>query len=273
MAYAEIQPSTITIERLHKYYDVPKKGRSGKTGDLHYIIKDIDLVIRSGEFFVLLGPSGCGKSTLLNIIAGFVSKTGGNLRVGGVEIDRPGRERAVVFQQADSSLFPWLTVRQNVEFGLKMRRLPKGQRREISDRYIRLVGLFGHEDKFPRELSGGMKQRVQLARVLANDPVILLMDEPFGALDAMTRRTMQKELSQIWQETGKTVIFVTHDIQEAVLLGERIAVMSHGPDARISDLYDVPLGYPRDVSSSEFLALQRRVQAHFDAELEGAGYP
>lgn len=276
MALTDSSSTTITIERLHKSYDQPKPGKpgkSGKAGDVHYIIKDIDLVIRSGEFLVLLGPSGCGKSTLLNIIAGFVSKSGGSLRVGEVEIDKPGRERAVVFQQADSSLFPWLTVRQNVEFGLKMRKLPKEQRREISDRYIRLVGLFGHENKFPRELSGGMKQRVQLARVLANDPLILLMDEPFGALDAMTRRTMQKELSQIWRETGKTVIFVTHDIQEAVLLGERIAVMSHGPDARIADLHEVPLGYPRDFSSPEFQALQRNVQSHFDAELEGAVYP
>lgn len=273
MAIADSSSTTITIESLHKSYDHPKPGRSGKTGDVHYIIKDIDLVIKSGEFFVLLGPSGCGKSTLLNIIAGFVSKTGGQLRVGDVEVEKPGRERAVVFQQADSSLFPWLTVRQNVEFGLKMRKLPKEKRKEISDRYIRLVGLFGHENKFPRELSGGMKQRVQLARVLANDPTILLMDEPFGALDAMTRRTMQKELGQIWRETGKTVVFVTHDIQEAVLLGQRIAVMSPGPGAHISDIYEVSLPYPRDAATPEFQALQRKVQAHFDAELEGAGYP
>lgn len=259
--------NTITIEQLNKSY------ADHKPGSIHYIIKDIDLVIKGGEFFVLLGPSGCGKSTLLNIIAGFVSKSGGNLKVGDVEISKPGRERAVVFQQADSSLFPWLTVRQNVEFGLKMKKMPKDQRRVISDRFIRLVGLFGHENKFPRELSGGMKQRVQLARVLANDPAILLMDEPFGALDAMTRRTMQKELSQIWEETNKTVIFVTHDIQEALLLGGRIAVMSHGPNARITDIYDVPMTYPRDPSQSEFQALHRKIQSHFDAELEGGLHP
>jgi NitT/TauT family transport system ATP-binding protein len=133
--------------------------------------------------------------------------------------------------------------------------------------------LFGHENKFPRELSGGMKQRVQLARVLANDPAILLMDEPFGALDAMTRRIMQKELSQIWRETGKTVIFVTHDIQEALLLGERIAVMSTGPNARISSIYQVPLEYPRDPASPALNELHRRIQSHFDAELEGGLYP
>ncbi|TCM93059.1 NitT/TauT family transport system ATP-binding protein [Paenibacillus sp. BK033] len=263
-------PNTITIERLNKSYSEVKPGSGGS---VHYIIKDIDLVVKGGEFFVLLGPSGCGKSTLLNMIAGFVSKTGGSLRVGNDEVDKPGKERAVVFQQADSSLFPWLTVRQNVEFGLKMKKMPKDQRKEISDRYIRLVGLYGHENKFPRELSGGMKQRVQLARVLANDPAILLMDEPFGALDAMTRRIMQKELSQIWRETGKTVIFVTHDIQEALLLGQRIAVMSTGPNAKISSIYQVPLGYPRDPASPELNELQRHIQSHFDAELEGGMYP
>jgi NitT/TauT family transport system ATP-binding protein len=258
--------TTITIERLEKSYADPGKAA---TGDVHYIIKNIDLVIKGGEFFILLGPSGCGKSTLLNIIAGFVAKSGGRLRLGNKEIDRPGRDRAVVFQQADSSLFPWLTVRENVEFGLKMRKMPKAERREISDRFIRLVGLSGHENKFPRELSGGMKQRVQLARVLANDPDILLMDEPFGALDAMTRRTMQHELSQIWRETGKTVIFVTHDIQEAILLGQRIAIMSAGPNARITDIYDVPITYPRDPGSPEFIDLLRQVQRHFEDETEG----
>ncbi|MFD1954219.1 ABC transporter ATP-binding protein [Paenibacillus thailandensis] len=256
---AEALPAnTITIEQVSKSYSEPK------AGSLHYIIKDVDLVIKGGEFFVLLGPSGCGKSTLLNMIAGFVSKTGGALKIGDVEISRPGRDRAVVFQQADSSLFPWLTVRQNVEFGLKMKKVPRRERGDISDRFIRMVGLAGHENKFPRELSGGMKQRVQLARVLANDPEILLMDEPFGALDAMTRRTMQKELGQIWRETGKTVIFVTHDIQEALLLGQRIGIMSAGPSSRISHIYEVPLAYPRDASLPEFHKLDRTIQSHFD---------
>lgn len=261
--------TTITIEQLEKSYADPAQARKG---GVHYIIKNINLVIKGGEFFILLGPSGCGKSTLLNIIAGFVAKSGGRLRLGNREIDRPGRERAVVFQQADSSLFPWLTVRENVEFGLKMRRMPKAERRETADRYIRLVGLAGHEDKFPRELSGGMKQRVQLARVLANDPDILLMDEPFGALDAMTRRTMQHELSRIWRQTGKTVIFVTHDIQEAILLGQRIAIMSAGPNARITDIYDVPFDYPRDPGAPAFIGLLRKVQRHFGEE-EGERHP
>lgn len=268
MSLASVKPvaskkHTITIEGLNKsYHDHPGSG-SGN-GDIHYIIKDVDLVIKGGEFFVLLGPSGCGKSTLLNMIAGFISKTSGNLRVGGSDIDKPGRDRAVVFQQADSSLFPWLTVRQNVEFGLKMKKVPKRDRRVVSEQYIDLVGLTGHGDKLPRELSGGMKQRVQLARVLANDPEILLMDEPFGALDAMTRRTMQKELVRIWRQTDKTIVFVTHDIQEAILLGGRIGIMSPGPSSKISHIYDIPLTYPREVSAVEFYEYHSRIQAHFD---------
>ncbi|MBP1999651.1 NitT/TauT family transport system ATP-binding protein [Paenibacillus shirakamiensis] len=255
--------NTINIHQLNKSYEEPK------AGNIHYIIKDVDLVIRDGEFLVLLGPSGCGKSTLLNMIAGFVAKSGGQLTIGGREVDRPGKDRAVVFQQADSSLFPWLTVRENVEFGLKMKRTPRKKRQEISDHYLAMVNLAGHEDKFPRELSGGMKQRVQLARVLSNDPAILLMDEPFGALDAMTRRSMQKELSTIWRQTHKTVIFVTHDIQEALLLGQRIAVMSAGPASQITDIYEVPFSYPRDVTSSDFLRLDQQIQSHFDESLGG----
>lgn len=251
---------TIHIERLSKSYG------ELAAGDVHYIIKDVDLVIKGGEFFVLLGPSGCGKSTLLSIIAGFVSKSGGTLRVDNVEVNKPGQDRAVVFQQADSSLFPWLTVRENVEFGLRMKKLPKAQRRVISDHYLGLVGLSGHAEKFPKELSGGMKQRVQLARVLANDPAILLMDEPFGALDAMTRRTMQKELVGIWREAAKTIIFVTHDIQEALLLGERIGIMSAGPTSNITAVYDNALPYPRDVASPEFYALYNRIQSHFEED-------
>ncbi|MCG7377558.1 ABC transporter ATP-binding protein [Paenibacillus sp. ACRSA] len=250
--------SAIEIEQLRKSYN------DVTAGDVHYIIKDVNLVIRGGEFFVLLGPSGCGKSTLLNMIAGFISKSSGQLKVNASEILKPGKDRAMVFQQADSSLFPWLTVRQNVEFGLRMAHVPKADRKAISDRFIAMVGLNGHESKFPKELSGGMKQRVQLARVLANDPAILLMDEPFGALDAMTRRTMQKELVNIWRETNKTVIFVTHDIQEALLLGERIGIMSVGPSSNITDIYDVNLPYPRNIASEELGALYERIGSHFE---------
>lgn len=249
---------TIQIEQLRKSYN------EQKNGELHYIIKDINLVIKGGEFFVLLGPSGCGKSTLLNMIAGFISKSGGQLKLDNMEINKPGRERAMVFQQADSSLFPWLNVRENVEFGLRMKKLPKPERRIISDRYIELVGLSRHERKYPKELSGGMKQRVQLARVLANDPAILLMDEPFGALDAMTRRTMQRELVNIWKETHKTVIFVTHDIQEALLLGERIGIMSVGPASNITHIYNNALTYPRDITTPDFHQLYNDIQSHFE---------
>lgn len=252
-----VKTNTIFIERLRKSFS------AGTAAEPHYIIKDVDLVVKGGEFFILLGPSGCGKSTLLSMIAGFVGKTEGRLSVDGEEIRKPGRDRAMVFQQADASLFPWLTVRENVEFGLRMKHIPRKERRESSDRFIRLVGLEGHEDKFPDALSGGMKQRVQLARVLANDPAILLMDEPFGALDAMTRRTMQNELIRIWQETGKTVIFVTHDIQEAILLGQRVGIMSVGPASRITDIYEVPLSYPRTITDSAFNAHYSSIQRHF----------
>ncbi|SEK50278.1 NitT/TauT family transport system ATP-binding protein [Paenibacillus sp. cl141a] len=257
---AASRQNEIHIEQLNKSYTQA----SASAGGLHYIIQDVNLAVKGGEFFVLLGPSGCGKSTLLSLIAGFVSKTSGQVRVGEKEVERPGQDRAVVFQQADSSLFPWLTVRENVEFGLRMKRMPAEKRKEISGEFIELVGLAGHESKYPRELSGGMKQRVQLARVLSNDPSILLMDEPFGALDAMTRRTMQRELVRIWQDTDKTVIFVTHDIQEALLLGGRIGIMSAGPSSKITDIYEVPLAYPRDLSDPAFHALHNQIQSHFD---------
>jgi NitT/TauT family transport system ATP-binding protein len=229
-----------------------------------YVLENVDLTIQGGEFFILLGPSGCGKSTLLSIIAGFIKNTSGEVLVDNEKVMKPGRNRGVVFQQADSALFPWLTVKENVEFGLKMENIPKNIREEKSSHFIDLVGLKGHEGKFPKELSGGMKQRVQLARVLANDPDILLMDEPFGALDAMTRRTMQQELVRIWKEMNKTIIFVTHDIQEALLLGQRVGVMSVGPSSNISTIYEVPLAYPRDFTDKEFHLIYQKIQSHFD---------
>lgn len=253
-------PETIYVNRVSKSFEEPVTDKSC------YILKDASLAVKGGEFFILLGPSGCGKSTLLNLIAGFTEVTKGELRLGESKIKKHGKERAMVFQNADSALFPWLTVRENVEFGLRMKKLPGKERRQISDKYIGLVGLTGHEKKFPEELSGGMKQRVQLARVLANNPGILLMDEPFGALDAMTRRTMQKELVNIWRQTSKTVIFVTHDIQEALLLGQKIGVMSLGPDSKITDIYDVNLPYPRDITAPEFNHLYETIEKHFEGE-------
>lgn len=251
--------NSIILENLNKKYNQSSKD---------YILKNIDLKLTGGEFFILLGPSGCGKSTLLNIIAGFIDKTEGNLLVNGKEVYRPGRERGMVFQHPDASLFPWLTVRENIEFGLKMNKVKKIDRNETSDYYLDLVGLTAHADKFPSELSGGMKQRVQIARVLANDPEILLMDEPFGALDAQTRRIMQRELVKIWGKTGKTIIFVTHDIQEALILGEKIGIMSKSPSANIYKTFDVPISYPRDITSNEFNKLYKTLLREFEEEDE-----
>ncbi|MFT8314370.1 MAG: ABC transporter ATP-binding protein [Clostridium sp.] len=252
--------NSIVIEHLNKSYNESSKNES------KYVLEDINLNLDGGQFFILLGPSGCGKSTLLNIIAGFIEKTEGNVLIGNKKVDKPGRERAVVFQHPDASLFSWLNVKENVEFGLKMKRVSKEEKSKISSKYIELVGLTGHEKKFPHELSGGMKQRVQLARVLANDPQILLMDEPFGALDAQTRRIMQKELVRIWLETKKTVVFVTHDIQEALILGQKIGIMSKSPSASIYKIYDVDFPYPRNITSSEFNEQYRKLLGEFEEE-------
>jgi NitT/TauT family transport system ATP-binding protein len=230
--------------------------------DPTYVLKDVDLTIKKGEFYILLGPSGCGKSTLLNIIAGFSDLSIGDLQIVTSNTGRDGR--GFVFQSADSALFPWLTVEENISFGLKMKKVPKEERKKVANKFINLTGLAGHGQKFPDNLSGGMKQRVQLARVLANEPEILLMDEPFGALDAMTRRTMQNELIRIWKETNKTVIFVTHDIQEAIILGQKIGIMSVGPGSKIDTTYEVDLAYPRDITSVKFNTYYKQVQAHFE---------
>lgn len=257
---SSLEEKGILIEHISKKYT--NNGNDSKS--IHNVIKDVNLEIKGGEFHILLGPSGCGKSTLLNIIAGFLTKTEGKITIDGRNIKKPGRDRGVVFQNADSAIFPWLTVRGNVEYGLKMKGMGSKDRRVISSNYIKLVGLETHEDKYPRELSGGMKQRVQIARSLANNSEILIMDEPFGALDAHTRRIMQNELVKIWQQTKKTIIFVTHDITEAILLGQRISIMSTAPDAYIYKIYDVKLPYPRNVTSPEFGELFGRVQSHFD---------
>lgn len=204
----------------------------------------IDLDIGDDEFLTVLGPSGCGKTTLLNIIAGFDHPTNGDVRLDGEAILKPGPDRGVVFQHF--ALFPWKTVLQNVLYGLEKQRLPREERTRRAREYIDLVGLAGFEDSYPSQLSGGMKQRAAIARTLAIDPRILLMDEPFGALDAQTRSLMQAELLRIWQRSRKTVIFVTHDVQEAVFLAERIAVMSARP-GRIKEI----------------------VEAHFDKEDPG----
>lgn len=202
----------------------------------------VSLRIRRGEFISLLGPSGCGKSTLLNIVAGFQSATSGQILQNGRKITKPDPSRTVVFQ--DYALFGWMTVQQNVEFGLKAKGMPKAQRAEIARALIATVQLSGFEDKLPHQMSGGMKQRAAIARALAPDPDILLMDEPFGALDAQTRVLLQEEIARISSETRKTVIFVTHGIDEAVFLADRVVVMSPRP-GRVRNEVLVPLPRPR----------------------------
>jgi NitT/TauT family transport system ATP-binding protein len=259
----------IRIEELSKSYDSPEtlRGAEKKKGKAPvYVLKDINLRIEAGEFHIFLGWSGCGKSTLLNIIAGFVEKTSGRVLVDQEEVARPGFDRGVVFQNADSAIFPWITVWKNVEYGLKIRKVPQKEREAVVKRCISLVGLDGHEKKYPHELSGGMKQRVQIARSMANNPKILLMDEPFGALDAQTRRLMQNELIKIWQETRKTILFVTHDIQEAVYLGQKISILSRSPDARIMETLDIPFPHYRDLAAAETAALVQHIQGFFDIE-------
>jgi NitT/TauT family transport system ATP-binding protein len=228
-------------------------------GGTYLALQDFDLDIAPGELFCLLGTSGCGKTTVLNIIAGFEAATAGRVELNGREIRGPGVERGVVFQ-GDDSLYPWLTALGNVEFGLRMRRMPKRERQDRARRYLDLVGLKGQDEKHPTELSGGMKQRIQIARVLANEPAMLLMDEPFAALDAQTRAVMQAELIEVWRATGKTVLFITHDIDEAVMLATRIGVMHAGPASRIKGIIDVDLGpAERDRTHDRSVAVYRQV--------------
>jgi NitT/TauT family transport system ATP-binding protein len=224
----------------------------------------IDLVIPKGEFVCMIGASGCGKSTLLRIIAGFEEPTTGEVSIDGKTIAGPGSDRGMVFQ--DYALFPWMTVRENISFGPRQRKLPRAEIDKTTNEFVRMVGLERFADRYPNQLSGGMKQRVAIARVLANDANILLMDEPFGALDALTREQLQNELLQIWKRTGVTIIFVTHSVEEAVLLADRVLVMSAGPGQIDSD-FRIELARPRDVSSPEFNALRRDIARRLTSHL------
>jgi NitT/TauT family transport system ATP-binding protein/sulfonate transport system ATP-binding protein len=224
----------------------------------------VDLTIPKGEFVCLIGASGCGKSTLLRIIAGFEEPTTGDVSMDGNAITGPGRDRGMVFQ--DYALFPWMTVRENISFGPRQRRLPREEIAKTTDEFVRMVGLERFAERYPNQLSGGMKQRVAIARVLANNANILLMDEPFGALDALTREQLQNELLQIWKRTGVTTIFVTHSVEEAVLLADRVLVMSAGPGLIDSD-FSIDLARPRDVSSPEFNVLRRDIARRLTSHL------
>lgn len=219
----------------------------------------VDLDVADNEFVTVVGPSGCGKSTLMNIVAGLETPTSGEVLVDGSGVTGPGPERGVIFQQY--ALFPWLTVRKNVEFGLKVAGLPAAERRERAEHYVRLVGLEQFADALPKTLSGGMKQRCAIARAYAVNPSILLMDEPFGALDALTRVRLQEQLLDTWSTEKRTVLFITHDVDEAVFLAGRVVVMAARP-GRIHEVIDVDLPYPRteDVRlSPEFAELRNRV--------------
>ena len=230
-------------------------------GSNYAAVKDFALDIEPGEFFCLLGTSGCGKTTVLNMVAGFEAASSGRVEIAGQAIRGPGADRGAVFQ-GDDSLYPWLTALGNIEFGLKMRGLAKAERREKALHYLELVGLRGQESKHPTELSGGMKQRIQIARVLANEPQMLLMDEPFAALDAHTRAAMQTELLRIWRATGKTVLFITHDIDEAIVLATKIGVMHAGPASKLKGIIDVTLTEAeRDRTHDRFVATYRQVHA------------
>lgn len=223
------QTAEIVVDAVTHTYS-PARGR------LVTALDSVSLQVRQGEFLALLGPSGCGKSTLLYLMGGFLPVMQGSITVGGRPVVGPGPDRGIVFQHF--ALYPWKTVRQNVLYGLEKQRLPRAEREAQADQFIRMVHLSGFEDSYPSQLSGGMKQRVAIARTLAMDPAILLMDEPFGALDAQTRSIMQEELLAILSNTRKTVVFVTHDVQEALLLADRIAVMSARP-GRIKEIVDV----------------------------------
>lgn len=225
------------------------------------VLDKINFTVEPGSFVCLLGPSGCGKSTVLNTIAGFIRPTKGTVLVDEQIVTKPGADRGFVFQQY--SLLPWKTTSQNVEFGLRIKGIAKAKRRELVNEYLNRVGLYNHRNSYPHQLSGGMKQRASIVRALINSPSVLLMDEPFSALDAQTRHMMQELLMEIWQEFKTTVIFVTHDIEEAVLLGDRILVMGVNP-GHIKEDIAIDLPRPRhidDTLTPEFMQISRRILA------------
>ena len=230
------------------------------------VLKNINFRMSSEDFVVIIGPSGCGKSTLLNIIAGFVAPTLGQVMVRGSRVEEPGPERAMVFQ--DYALLPWLNARENVEIGLRIQKVPRAERRARALRVLDLVGLSASAELPVYKMSGGMQQRVSIARALALEPVVLLMDEPFGAVDAFQRATMQRELTRIWKATKASIIFVTHSLEEAIFLGNRVLAMTPGGIGITGEL-TIDLPRPRDPMSMEFAALKRKLFSMLTAHLEG----
>jgi len=247
---------TLVIENLIKKF--PKEDTELTA------IENFNMVVKDEEFVCILGPSGCGKTTILRIIAGLEAKTSGSIRLDDREITGPGQDRGMVFQEF--ALFPWRTVQKNVEFGLEIKKVPKEERTRIANDFITLVGLKGFENSYPFQLSGGMKQRVGIARALANNPEVLLMDEPFGALDAQTRNLMQRELLRIRQQTKKTIVFITHSVDEACFLADRVVVMTGRPGA-VKEIFVIDAPQPRDRASVEFANLRKRILAELEREV------
>ena len=249
----------IRIEHLTKIFDSDGKNIRA--------IEDLNLDIAEGEFVSLIGPSGCGKTTVLRMIAGLETPTEGVIYERGKKVEGPGPDRGMVFQEF--ALFPWRTVIKNIEFGLEIKGIPKEKRREIALNYIDLVNLEGFENAHPNELSGGMKQRVGIARALANEPDVLLMDEPFGSLDAQTRNIMQDELLDIWEKTNKTIVFVTHSVDEALYLSDRIAVLTARP-AKLRKDFGIDLPRPRDRAGKEFSKTRHEILKEVQEEVTKA---
>ena len=235
-------------------------------GENHVVaLDDVNININENEFAVVLGPSGCGKSTLLYLLAGFERPNGGKILLDGKKIKKPGPDRGFVFQ--DFALYPWKTVLKNIAFGLELSGMPKKEATNESMKYIKMVGLEGFENAFPHTLSGGMKQRVGIARALAYHPEVLLMDEPFGSLDAQTRKQMQIELENIWEKTRKTVVFVTHSVIEAVYLADKVFVMTARP-GKVKGVVDVDLPRPRDYTGEEFLKIREKILGLLEEEVK-----
>ena len=251
----------ISVQSLTKVFE---------KGDMRVIaIQNLHIDVLENEFFCVIGPTGCGKTTLLRIIAGLEKLSSGKVLLDGKEIKSPDADMSMVFQEF--ALFPWRSVKKNIEFGLEIKGLQEEKKKDMVRNLVSLINLKGFEDSHPRELSSGMKQRVAIARALAHDPKLLIMDEPFGSLDAQTRNIMQKELLRIWDKTKKTIIFVTHSVDEAVFLADRIAVLTSRPGS-LKTIFEIKIPHPRDRTSVEFLQIRGKILKELEEEVEKSLY-
>ena len=261
LPWEAISMKDIVIENVDHYYKNPGRGNKRTK-----VLDNVSLEVDQGQFVCIVGPSGCGKSTLLSIIAGLTKFASGSIMIDSKEIKGPGKDRGVVFQ--GYALLPWRTVLSNVELGLEINRVPKKERVELAREYLNMVGLSAYENYYPGQMSGGMKQRVAIARALTYNPQILLMDEPFSALDPQNREILQGELLEIWAKTKKTIIFVTHSVDEAVLLSNKVLVMGYSP-GRIINTVHINMAYPRDQSTKEFQTLRQAIWSDISREVSG----